>query len=149
MATFTRRAVYSHIGLQVVLGFLLSLTFTTTQAQTVTYRLHKEASQSNLQLKPAPPDAAIFAIQSLNLKNAALGEYLIQQFDSQNLPNASGVIPAGSTFSVDVWMRKTVTAGTMFPRVKVNLNASNGPSLGVITGTTQLSTTITKYTLTG
>ena len=153
MASFTRREVYSHIRLQFVLGFLLSLiTFVTTQAQTVTYRLHKEASTtpSHLQLKAATPDAAIFAVQSANLKNAAIGEYLIQQFDTQSqVPNASGIITAGSTISVDVWMRKTATAGTMFPRVKINLNSSGGASLGVITGTTQLSTTITKYTLTG
>ncbi|HEU4509802.1 MAG TPA: IPT/TIG domain-containing protein [Pyrinomonadaceae bacterium] len=153
MATFTHCEVYSHIRLPFLVAFLLSLiTFVTAEAQSVTYRLHREASTtpSHFQLKTAPPDAAILAVQTANLKGVAIGEYLIQQFDTQNqIPNASGIIPAGSTISVDLWMRKTATAGTMFPRVKINLNSSGGPSLGVITGATQLSTTITKYTLTG
>ena len=38
--------------------------------QTVTYRLHQEASSGSLlQLKTANPDASITAVQSINLKN--------------------------------------------------------------------------------
>jgi hypothetical protein len=48
-----------------------------------------------------------------------------------------------------MWMKKTASQGTMFPRVKVNLNSSSGASLCVVTGTTALTTTLTKYTLTG
>jgi hypothetical protein len=132
---------------------LLSLVFTVTaHAQTTTYRLHKEASTTaNLfQLKTAGPDAASFAVQSSNLKNLAVGEYLIKAFDTQGgVPGASGVITAGSTVSFSLWMKKTASQGTMLPRAKVNLNSGGGTSICVVTGTTALTTTLTKYTLTG
>ena len=153
MVPFNHPSVVSRIYFCFVLGFLLSLiTFAAAQAQTATYRLHQEASSTanHFQLKTANPDASSVSVQSANLKNLANGEYLIKEFDTQSgVPNVSGTITAGSTISVEVWMRKTATAGAMFPRVKINLNSSSGASLGVITGSTQLSTTITKYTLTG
>ncbi len=147
------RNLSSRIYIRFVLGFLLSLfTVGIAQAQTATYHLHRETSSTanRFQLKTANPDATSFSVESANLKNAANGEYLIKEFDTQSgVPNVSGTITAGSTVSVEVWMRKTASAGTMFPRVKINLNSSSGASLGVITGATQLSTTVTKYTLTG
>src|ERR1043165_7847030 len=153
MVTSTGRELYARIYVRFVIGFLLSLlTFAVAQAQTATYRLHREASSSanRFQLKTANPDASILAIETANLKNVSNGEYLIKEFDTQSgVPNVSGTITAGSAVSVDVWMRKTASAGTMFPRVKININSSTGASLGVITGSTQLSTTLTKYTLTG
>jgi len=65
------------------------------------------------------------------------------------VPNRGGVIPAGSTVTFNVWMRKTANVGTMFPRVKLNLNSASGTSFCIVTGTTALTTTLTKYTLTG
>src|SRR6185369_10433270 len=41
------------------------------------------------------------------------------------------------------------SAGTMFPRVKLNVNSAAGASICTVTGTTALTTTLTKYTLTG
>src|SRR5690349_1206401 len=151
MVTSSDRELYSRIYFRFVLGFLLSLfTVAIAQSQTATYHLHKETSGTRLQLKTASPDAASVSIQSVNLKNVANGEYLVQEFDTlTGVPNASGVIPSGATISVDVWMKKTATAGTMFPRVKINVNSRGGSSLGGITATIQLSTTLTKYTLTG
>ncbi len=153
MVTSISRELYSRIYICFVLGLLLSLiTCAVAQAQTATYRLHRETSttQNHFQLKTDNPDAASFSVQSANLKNVANGEKIIAEFDTQsNVPNVAGTLTAGSTISVEVWMRKTATAGTMFPRVKINLNSSGGASVGVITGSTQLSTTITKYTLTG
>ena len=122
------------------------------QAQTATYRLHRETSTTaNLfQLKTANPDAASLAIQTVNLKSVATGEYIIKAFDTQaGVPNASGVIPAGSTVTFTLWMVKTASAGTMFPRVKLNVNSAAGASICTVTGTTALTTTLTKYTLTG
>src|SRR5262249_10484424 len=116
------------------------------------YRLHREASSTTnlFQLKTATPDAAILAIQSANLKNVATGEYIIKAFDTQaGVPNAAGVITAGSSITVELWMLKTASAGPMFPRVKLNLNSAAGTSICVLTGTTALTTTLTKYTLTG
>jgi Carboxypeptidase regulatory-like domain/IPT/TIG domain len=151
MATSSGRELYARIYFRFGLGLLLSLfTVAIAQSQSATYHLHNEASGTRLQLKTANPDAASVSIQSTNLKNSANGEYLIREFDTlSGVPNVSGIISSGATVSVDVWMKKTASAGTMFPRVKINLNSSGGASLGVITGTTQLSTTLTKYTLTG
>ena len=156
MVTSTGRELSARISTRFVIGFLLSLiTFAVAHAQTATYHLHRENSSTanRFQLKTANPDATSFSVESTNLKNAANGEYLVKEFDTQsNVPNVSGTITAGSTISVEVWMRKTASAGTMFPRVKINLinpDSTIGASLGVITGSTQLSTTVTKYTLTG
>ena len=128
--------------------FSLSLA-ATTAAQTATYRLHREASTTaNLfQLKPANPDAAVLAIQSVNLKNLAAGEYVIKQFDSQSgVPNVAGTIPSGSTITFELWLRKTSSGGTMFPRAKLLLNSAAGTLLGTATGATALTSTLTKYT---
>jgi YD repeat-containing protein len=101
-------------------------------------------------LKTANPDAASLAIQTVNLKNKATGEYLIKAFDTQSgVPNASGIIASGSTITFSVWMKATGTSGSMVPRVKLNLNSATGTSLCVVTGTTALTTTLTKYTLVG
>ena len=142
-----------HTGVRLSLCLFFGLLMAVAaHAQTVTYRLHREASTTTnqFQLKTANPDAAILAIQSANLKSVATGEYIIKAFDTQaGVPNAAGVITAGSTVSVDLWMLKTASAGTMFPRVKLNLNSTAGASIITITGTTALTTTLTKYTLTG
>jgi YD repeat-containing protein len=120
------------------------------QAQSTTYHLHRESSTTaNLfQLKTANPDATSLAIQTTNLKNKATGEYLIKAFDTQSgVPNAAGVITAGSTITFSVWMKTTAASGSMVPRVKLNLNSATGASLCVINGATALTTTLTKYTL--
>lgn len=137
------------LSLSLLFGLSLAIA---AHAQTATYRLHREASTTaNLfQLKTANPDAAILAVQSVNLKNLAVGEYIVKAFDTQaGVPNSSGVIVAGSSVTFTLWMAKTATAGTIFPRVKLNLNSAAGSSICVITGTTALTTTLTKYTLTG
>src|SRR5215213_1846420 len=130
--------------------FSLSVAVTAT-AQTATYRLHREASTTTnlFQLKPANPDATLLANQSANLKSVAAGEYVIKQFDTQSgVPNAAGTIPAGSTITFELWLRKTTTSGTMFPRAKLNLNSAAGTLLGTATGTSALTNTLTKYTFT-
>jgi len=139
------------LSLVVCLLFILGLAIT-GHSQSATYHLHKEASTTaNLfQLKTAGPDGTSLAVQSANLKNAAAGEYLIKAFDTQSgVPNASGLIPAGSSVTFTVWMKKTASQGTMFPRVKLSLNSAAGTSLCVVTGATALTTTLTKYTLSG
>jgi YD repeat-containing protein len=119
------------------------------QGQTATYHLHKDASETSglFQLKTAGPDGTSLATTSINLKNLAAGEYIIKAFDTQtNDPNASGTIPAGSNITFALWLRKTSTSGTMFPRAKLYLNNAEGTLLGTATGATALSNTLTKYT---
>jgi YD repeat-containing protein len=121
------------------------------QAQTATYRLHKEASATTglFQLKTASPDGTSLAIQSVNLKGVAAGEYLIKAFDTQSgVPNTSGTVPAGSTITFSLWLRKTTTGGTIYPRAKLRLNSATGTLLGTATSATALSSTLTKYTFT-
>jgi YD repeat-containing protein len=153
MATTASADTHVRICFRLSLALLFTLSFAiAAYAQTVTYRLHREASTTaNLfQLKTANPDAAILAVQSVNLKNVAAGEYIVKAFDTQaGVPNSSGVIVAGSSVTFSLWMAKTATAGTMFPRAKLNLNSAAGTSICVVTGVTALSTTLTKYTLTG
>jgi YD repeat-containing protein len=138
---------------RVSLGLLITFIFAFyANAQTATYHLHKEASSSSglFQLKSEGPDGTALAVQSANLKNLAVGEYIVKAFDTQaGVPNSSGVIVAGSSVTFTLWMAKTATAGTMFPRAKLNLNSAAGTSICVLTGATALTTTLTKYTLTG
>src|SRR5258705_1945824 len=74
---------HSRICLRFSLCLLFGLTFAVTAyAQTATFHLHRD---SNIfQLKTASPDTAAVAVQSANLKNQALGEYLIKAFDTQS-----------------------------------------------------------------
>ena len=153
MAITARANAPVHHSVRLSVFLLVSLlTAVAAHAQSVTYRLHREASSTTgrFQLKTATPDAAILANQSANLKNVATGEYVIKEFDTQaGVPNAAGVITAGSTVSVELWMMKTASGGTMLPRVKLHLNSAAGASIITITGATALTTTLTKYTLTG
>ena len=152
MASSAHRMMNFCRRLRLGLGLLLSVVFVmAANGQTATYRLHQEASSGSiLQLRTANPDASITAVQSINLKNVATGEYLVRAFDTQtSVPNSSGVIVAGSSVTFTLWMKKTATAGTMFPRAKLKLNSDGGTSICVVTGATALTTTLTKYTLSG
>jgi hypothetical protein len=85
-------------------------------------------------------------LQSAELKNQPVGEYIVKAFDTQAaVPNAAGVIPSGSNVSFTLWMKRSSTFGTMFPRAKLNLNSANGTSLCTATGTNALTTTAVEY----
>lgn len=117
-----------------------------------TYHLHRNNSTTSglYQLKTAGPDQTSGSVQSVDLKAKPLGEYIVKAFDTQaGVPNATGTLSAGSTITFTVWMKKTASAGTLYPRVKLNLNGSGGASVCTVTGTTALTTTLTKYTLAG
>ncbi|MBD0369821.1 MAG: IPT/TIG domain-containing protein [Pyrinomonadaceae bacterium] len=125
------------------------------QAQTNTFHLHKDTSTATtptstnlLQLKTTGPDSASVAVASSSLKNVALGEYFIRYFETQTgVPNTPGLIPSGSTITFSLWMNKTGTSGTLYPRAKLYLNSAGGTLICTVTGTTALTTTLTKYTL--
>ena len=121
-------------------------------SQTATYHLHREASPTagRFQLNTPQPESAILAVQSAQLRNQGAGEYLIKEFDSAaaNLPGIAGAIPSGSTVSVLLWMRKTDTFGTLFPRAKLLVNSAAGAQLCVATGSAALTITLTPISLT-
>ena len=118
--------------------------------QSATYHLHKEASKTAglLQLKTAAPDAAAAAMAT-DLKKQPVNEYLIKAFDTPaGVPNAGGIVPAGSVVSFSLWMRKTSTAGVMYPRARLKLNSATGSAVCTATGDTALTTRVASYTLT-
>ncbi|MGB7924488.1 MAG: carboxypeptidase regulatory-like domain-containing protein [Pyrinomonadaceae bacterium] len=141
----------SQTGINVTAGATTTVNIS-LNVLTATYHLHNEASLINpafAQLKTAGPDVAAATLLSAELKSQANGEKVVKEFETQaNVPNASGVIPTGSTLSFSLWMRKTVNIGTMFPRAKVFINNSSGAALCTATGTTALTTTVAKYTVT-
>jgi hypothetical protein len=115
-----------------------------------TYRLHVEASTTSglNQLKIAAPDIGSSALQTTNLKSTSNGEKLIKAFDTQpGVPGITGAIASGSSMTFQVWMKKTANVGTLFPRAKLFLNSAAGTSLCTATGTTAITTTLTKYTI--
>jgi Bacterial Ig domain/IPT/TIG domain/Bacterial TSP3 repeat len=122
-----------------------------TPPQTTVYHLHKEASATSglFQLAPAGPDSTSQAMQTANLQGQATGEKLINAFDTQApVLGRTGSVPAGAVATFTLWMKNTGTAGTMFPRVKLNLNGPTGTSVCTATGAAALTTTLTKYVLT-
>ena len=121
----------------------------TAQAQTDTYHLHKEASATTglFQLKTAGPDGTSLASTSANLRGVAAGDYLVKAFDTQaGVPGTIGTIPAGSAVTFTLWMRKSTTGGTIFPRAVLRLNTASGTLLATGTGATALTSTLAKYT---
>src|SRR5947209_7934078 len=138
---------YARAGL---LGFLwCCMAVVPTFSQTYTYHLHKEASSTTGldKLLTAGPDAATLALVSADLKGQLTGEKLIQAFDTQaGDPGMAGTIATGSTVSFSLYMRKTANIGTMTPRAKLFLNSATGTPFCTATGTTALTTTVTKLT---
>ena len=119
---------------------------------TVTYHLHVEASPTQpppvFKISTAGPDAAATGFGTGNLKGQANGEKRIIPFDAQEyLLGRSGYIPAGATTTFTLWMRNSGTVGTMFPRAKLYLNNEAGINICTANGTTALTTTWTKYTI--
>ena len=104
-----------------------------TQAQIATYYLHRENStvvSTNMQLKTASPDASSLTLQTVNLRNVAPGEYAIKSFETQaNVPNIAGVIPAGSSFLLRLYMNKTADSGSINPLAKIYKNSTSGTSI--------------------
>src|SRR5260221_376837 len=136
-----------HFALLLILSWVFSQAGV---AQTATYHLHKEASAitaADDKLLTAGPDATSLAITT-TLTSKVAGEYLIKEFETQTGdPNTTGVIPSGSTLTFNLFMRKTANTGTVFPRAKIRLNNATGTLLCTATGTTALSTTVTKQAI--
>lgn len=121
---------------------------------TVVYHLHKESNPDRpglRELRVAGPDAAVTPLRSGDWKNIPItGTTVFAQFATPiGVPGVGGQLPAGSTFSASVWMRKTSNWGTVYPYVnfrKWDGNVTTTDACGV-TGTTALTATLTKYVL--
>jgi fibronectin type 3 domain-containing protein len=116
-----------------------------------TYHLHNEFSLINTaarQLRQAGPDVAAATIQSPNLRNAT-GINIVTNFETQSLdPNVSRTFAAGSTFSFTIYMQKSANTAAFFPYVALYKNtATAGNLVCSAAGATQITTTMTAYTL--
>lgn len=93
----TTGTVVVTVGGQASNGAVFTVAPPNSSAETLTVYLHKEASSTSgrLQLKLSGQDAAVFALQSAELRGLpGNSDYLIKEFDTQvNVPNAPGVIP--------------------------------------------------------
>jgi hypothetical protein len=115
----------------------------------VTYHLHKEASDMTrlFRLRTISPDSPSTTVQSGNIGNST-GEILIKAFATDSgVPGVSGSLSNGSPITVTAYMRKTTGNGVMYPRVRARLNGDTGTLLCQATGTTALSSTLTRYVL--
>src|SRR5437588_7904043 len=135
------RGNIASLWLASIFFFLFSCSW--AAAQTATYHLHNAAStipgSTFKQLSTSNPSAPTIAL-STSLKGKAAGEYVIQEFETQSgVPNAGGVIPSGSSLNFNLWMRKTASVGTVFPRAKIRLNNATGTLLCTATGTIALT----------
>ena len=128
------------------------------QSQTITYHVHAEPLapwDSLTLLLPGPDVASTYTESAWNLKNAAPG-FLLERFVwiRSAVTPVAGTIPANSIATFNVWMKKTTDYGTIYPYLKLSVYTWNDPLTGnnvtlcSVTGSTALTTTLTKYTLT-
>ncbi len=120
-------------------------------AQPTVYHLHREASVTPglLLLKQVAPDAPAIALQTIDLKNKGVGEYILREFETAaNDPNVIGSIGSGAVYSFVLWMKRTSNFGTLLPRVRIRLNGATGLLLCQATGTTPLPSTLTAMAVT-
>jgi len=120
-----------------------------TTLNEVIYHLHKETSDINrlLRLRAAAPDSAATTLQSGNIGNST-GEIAIKAFVTDpGVPGAAGSIPSGTPITFTVYARKTTANGVIYPRVRALLNGDMGALLCQATGTTPLTSTVTRYAL--
>jgi YD repeat-containing protein len=76
---------------------------------------------------------------TVDVTGKPIGEYQITAFATNTgVPNATGTIPSGSTVSFSLFMSKSGTTGTFFPRAKLYLDSPSGTLLCTATGTTAL-----------
>jgi hypothetical protein len=142
------------VAVSMCTAFMLFAGF--ASAQTTTYYLHNEygSNYGTFALKTNSPDAATAIRQSQDLKGTtAPRSYDFSTWTSLvGVPNMAGVIPAGSTVTVTLWMKKTSAYGTVYPTAFIatvetlDVNLQIKHSLCSATGTQALDTTLRAYT---
>jgi len=114
-----RRTLLLSVGLLLAFG-------ATARAQTTTYHLHREDSgdffcgKSLLTSATEPPS---LALQSADLKNqpgGSVGTFACFQTPTSP-PNFAGTIPANSTVTFKLWMKKTASWGVIYPYAVLRL----------------------------
>jgi YD repeat-containing protein len=127
-----------------LLVLALVTTVTPARAQTTTYYLHDEPSGDFCcrALKTIGPDGPVTVLQSGDLKGHGTGvETLTPPFQTlAGSPNLAGTIPALSTVTFKLWMRKTANWGVIYPQAELRVGASTVLCSG--TDDTPLSTSL-------
>jgi YD repeat-containing protein len=134
-----------------LIGVALLVTSVPVRAQT-TYHLRNANSSTSglLQLNTIAANGGVVAIQSGDLKNHGAEDAMLKSFDTQGGPG-SGIIPASSTLTFTIWMKKTATnnSAVVYPRVSAGLTWGTGVTLcGPTNGTTAISGSQFSYTVT-
>ena len=134
-----------------LIGVALLVTSVPVRAQT-TYHLRNANSSTSclLQLNTIAANGGVVAIQSGDLKNHGAEDAMLKSFDTQGGPG-SGIIPASSTLTFTIWMKKTATnnSAVVYPRVSAGLTWGSGVTLcGPTNGTTAISGSQLSYTVT-
>jgi YD repeat-containing protein len=134
-------------------AMVASLVPTAARAQTVLH-LHKEKEpppSSAYLMRQAQPDAASFAIVSPDRKNTTLVDNSFALFVSQAGDINNGTIPAGSTFTFLLYMKKSADVGQVYPRIMFRIVNPLEQTLCASVVTTQygeITRTLTAFTLT-
>jgi hypothetical protein len=114
------------------------------------YYLHQENStvtMGALQLRTTPPDSPTSVRTSGNMKGHSPGTGTFGWWDTaEGVPGFEGEIPSVSVVTVKLWMRKTTSWGTVFPRAIIRLNDPWGAVFCEAIGTVALDTTLRPYT---
>lgn len=135
-----------------VLGIaIVALVAHPAQGQTATYHLHNQLSNnifSHRQMRTDGPAPTTVVIQSADLKNAT-GTASVDLFDTlSNVPNVSGTIPALTTVSATVWMKKTANYGVFRPNFTLYTNSTfpqYGTLIATCVGTTAINQVLQPY----
>lgn len=99
-------------------------------------------------MKQGAPDAASTALQTIDLKNQAVGEYVLKEFDTAATdPLVAGSLSRGASYVFTLWMKRSSNFGTMVPRARIRLNGASGPLLCQATGTTAVPSKLTALTI--
>ena len=116
----------------------------------VNYHLHQEPgwySGTDL-LSAAAPDAPSTFVQSADLKGQNAGSLALKTFTTSS--GVAGIIPTSTTITFSVWMKETAAISGIVPNFTLSYVGQGGYILTICSasGTTTLSTTLTKYQLT-
>lgn len=116
-----------------------------------TYHLHDEASEIDAnagKLLIAGPDTAAVEVQSTQELDA-VGEVALRSFETQSGdPGWANVIPAGSIWTFDLWLKQSSDVPLSYPKVKLYIDDGLGTPFLTVTGATPLTSIMTKFNLT-
>jgi len=148
-----RRLVARPIASLLLLTALLVFGFSANAhaaSETRLYHLHAESSAIDITarvLSQTNPDVSATTITGPRINTT--GDKIISRFETQTGdPNYTRTIPAGSTWTLEIWGRQDRTVAVAYPRVRIYRNTTSGTLFLDSQSPTRLASTMTKYTWT-